>query len=364
MKVPFSTVEFTNREVMQELERAFHDVMDNNWFVRGMYNEAFERDFAAYCGTQTAVGCGNGLDGLMLILKSMGIGRGDEVIVPSFTFIATALAVEYVGAKPVFVEVYEDSALLNPDLIESAITEKTKAVIAVHLYGQLCQMEKISLIAKKHGLKIIEDAAQAHGASSGHLKAGNAISDAAAFSLYPGKNLGAMGDAGIITTNDNELAKQARAIGNYGSTKKYVHDYMGVNSRLDELQAAFLSVKLKRLDNWNAERRRIANRYLNEVNNPKIKLPVVCTDGHVWHLFVVRCEQRDALAQYLCDCGIGTNIHYPIAMHLQKAFKKYHISKGALPIAEQLASSVLSIPIFYGMTNKQQDFVIKALNDF
>ena len=363
MNIPFSTVEFMHREIAQQLEAAFHEVLSSQWFIQGKYLRKFENEFADYCGTNCAIGCGNGLDGLVLILKAMGIGSGDEVIVPSFTFIATALAVEYVGAQPVFVEVHEDTALLAPELIEASITERTRAIIAVHLYGQLCDMEAICSVAKKYGLKVIEDAAQAHGASDKNRKSGN-IGDAASFSLYPGKNLGALGDGGVITTNSYELAEKIRAFGNYGSKQKYVHDFLGVNSRLDELQAAFLSQKLSRLDKWNAERQRLANRYLSEIRNDKLKLPAVNTDNPVWHLFVIRCNERNALQEYLNNHGIGTNIHYPIAMHLQKVFSKYNISKGQLPVAERLADTVISLPLFYGMTDEQQDYVIQKLNKF
>lgn len=362
-KIPFATVERIHTQYGEELRQAYETLMDSNWFIGGEPCEKFEEEFARYCGTKYGIGCGNGLDALMLSLRAMDIGAGDEVIVPSFTFIATALAVAYAGATPVFVEVDPETALIDPALIEAAITKKTKAIIAVHLYGQMAPMDQICAIAKKHGLKVLEDAAQSHGAVYQGKRAGS-WGDAGCFSFYPGKNLGALGDAGGVVTSDPQLAAKVRAIGNYGAEKKYVHDYMGVNSRLDALQAAFLRVKLQYLDGWCAERRAIADRYLAEIKNPKIKLPVVKHGTPVWHLFVVRCEERDKLQTYLEERGIGTNIHYPIPMHEQKAFTGYGLPHGSFPIAEKLASTVLSIPMFNGMTGEESSAVIEALNKF
>lgn len=361
--VPFSSLKVIHQQCSTGLNRAFDQVVSRNWFIQGEACSLFEQNFAAYCGANEAVGCGNGLDALMLVLRAMEIGPGDEVIVPSFTFIATALAVDYAGAKPVFVEVEPQTALLKPALIEAAVTERTKAIIAVHLYGQMAPMDKICDIARRHGLKVIEDAAQAHGAFYQGKKAG-AWGDAGCFSFYPGKNLGALGDGGAIVTNDHKLAERVRAIACYGASVKYVHDYMGVNSRLDELQAAFLDVKLPYLDTWNEERREIAGRYLKGIKNSKVTLPAVQYGTPVWHLFVVRCEQRNALQDYLEARGIGTNIHYPIPMHCQKAFAKYALPRGTYPIAEMLADTVLSIPMFSGMTNDQIEAVIDAINQF
>ncbi len=362
-KIPFATVARIHERHKEELRQAYEAVVDGSWFIGGAPCEEFEAEFARYCGTKYGVGCGNGLDALMLTLRAMEIGAGDEVIVPSFTFIATALAVAYAGAKPVFVEVDPETALLDPALIEAAITERTRAIIAVHLYGQMAPMDKICAIAQKHGLKVLEDAAQSHGAVYEGKRAGS-WGDAGCFSFYPGKNLGALGDAGGVVTGDARLAARVRAIGNYGAEKKYVHDYMGVNSRLDAIQAAFLLVKLKHLDEWCAERRTIAGRYLAEINNPKIQLPVVKHGVPVWHVFVVRCEERDRLQAYLEEHGIGTNIHYPIPMHEQKAFAGYRLPHGSFPIAEKLASTVLSIPMFNGMTQEEVSAVIEAVNRF
>ncbi len=362
-KIPFATVERIHRQHSEKLCRAYERVMNSSWFIGGEPCEEFEAAFARYCGTGYCVGCGNGLDALMLSLRGMDIGAGDEVIVPSFTFIATALAVVYAGATPVFVEVDPDTALLDPERIEAAITGRTKAIIPVHLYGQMAPMDEIYAIAKKHGLKVLEDAAQAHGAEYQGRRAGS-WGDVGCFSFYPGKNLGALGDAGGVVTGDAGLAKKIRAIGNDGTEEKYVHDYMGVNSRLDALQAAFLGAKLNYLDEWCAERRAIAARYLAEIDNPEIKLPVVKYGTPVWHLFVVRCKERDRLRAYLEENGIGTNIHYPIPMHEQRAFAGYHLPHGSLPIAEELAATVLSIPIFNGMTDEEISTVIETINKF
>ncbi len=363
MEVPFASLALMHHEIHDALTAAFNDVASNNWFIQGKHCNEFEKAFAEYCGATKCVGCGNGLDAISLILRAMGVGPGDEVIVPAFTFIATALAVDYVGATPKFVEVNEKTALLEPQLLEQAITEKTKAIIAVHLYGQPASMGAICDVGAKYGLKVIEDAAQAHGACYNGRRVGT-LGDAAAFSFYPGKNLGCLGDGGAVVTNDVELAELVRAFGCYGAKKKYVHDYLGVNSRLDEIQAAFLSVKLEKLDYWNQMRKNIANRYLNEIKNSKITLPVVEQSDHVWHLFVVQCEERERLQDYLKSHGIETNIHYPIPMHKQKAFRKYQIPYGTFPITEKLAKTVLSIPIFYGMTDEQVNHVIGALNKF
>lgn len=363
MKIPWSTVRFMHKELNEEFQNVFVKVLNSDWFIQGSSVKEFEDAYAKYCETDYCIGTGNGLDAITIILKAMGIGAGDEVIVPSFTFIATALAVGYAGAKPVFVEVDPDTSLIDPARIEEAITERTKAILPVHLYGQPASMDEIWEIARRYGLKVVEDAAQAHGAVYKGKRVGS-LGDAAAFSFYPGKNLGALGDAGCITTNDKELAAKIRAIGNYGSEIKYIHDYMGVNSRLDEVQAAFLSIKLSHLDKWNEDRKRIVDRYLLEIRNPKIKLPVVKTGDHVWHIFAIRCDERDKLKEYLEDKGIGTNIHYPVPMHCQKAFAHYGLPHGSYPIAEELADTELSLPIYWGMTDAQVDFVISLINNF
>lgn len=362
MKIPFSTVEMMHNEIEAEMLEKFQEVYENHWFIQGKEVDKFEEEFAAYCGTKYCVGCGNGLDALYLILRAYGIGKGDEVIVPSNTYIATALAVSYTGAMPVFVEPRLESYNINPEEIEQKITGKTKAIIAVHLYGQPAEMEEIIKLARKYQLKVIEDSAQAHGAVYQGKRTGS-LGDAAGFSFYPGKNLGALGDGGAVVTDDQELADKVRALGNYGSDYKYHHIYQGNNSRLDEVQAGLLRVKLKELERWNKERVRIAQRYLTEITNPDIILPVTGKDStHVYHIFAVRCKARDALEKYLQEKGIGTNKHYPIPIHLQGAYSELHIPEGALPLAEEISKTQLSLPMYYGMTEEQISYVIDALN--
>lgn len=364
MKVPFVSFLPMEKELNSEIRNAFERVFTRSWYIEGIEDKNFEKSFAEYCNSQYCVGVGNGLDALVLVLKALGIGNGDEVIVPSNTYIATALAVTYVGARPVFVEPKLETYNINPALIESAITGRTKAIMPVHLYGQPCEMELILNIARKYGLHIVEDCAQAHGAKYNGQKIGT-FGDAAGFSFYPGKNLGALGDAGAVVTNNEDLAVKVRALGNYGSDYKYHHIYKGNNSRLDELQAAFLSAKLPHLEKMNEERRRIAGRYLNEIKNDKIILPIVQTGMvPVWHIFAVRCEERDALEKYLNDNGIGTNKHYPIPMHLQDCYKDLGFKEGDFPIAEKISKTELSIPMYYGMTDEEITFVISSINDY
>lgn len=364
ISVPFVSFRPMEQELDGALRAAFDRVLQNSWYIEGREDAAFEEAFARYCGTDYCVGCGNGLDSLVLILKAMGVGAGDEVIVPSNTFIATVLAVSYTGATPVLVEPLLATYNLDPDRIETAITPRTKAIIAVHLYGQCAQMDAINTIAKAHGLKVIEDAAQAHGATWQGRRAGS-LGDAAGFSFYPGKNLGALGDAGCVTTNDPDLAKKVRALGNYGSDAKYHHIYKGQNSRLDELQAAFLAAKLPHLDRMNAERRRIAARYQAGITNPAVVLPTVAANcEHVYHIFAVRCKVRDELEAHLNALGIGTNKHYPTPIHLQGAYRELGLDRGALPIAEEISATELSLPMYYGMTEEQVQAVVDAVNSF
>lgn len=364
MNIPYVSFKPIEKELDTELRNAFTRVYKNSWYIEGKEDEAFEKEFANYCGTKYCVGCGNGLDALMLPLKALGVGCGDEVIVPSNTYIATALAVTYAGATPVFAEPDIRTFNIDPTKIEEKITNKTKAIMPVHLYGQPCDMKPIMKIARKHNLYVVEDCAQAHGATYYGQKVGS-FGDAAGFSFYPGKNLGALGDAGAVITNDKVLADKVRALGNYGSDFKYHHIYQGNNSRLDELQAAFLLAKLPHLDRMNKERRRLVTRYFCEINNPKFTLPYVIEGVEsVWHIFSIRCKERDTLANYLKNKGIGTNKHYPIPMHMQKAYSCLHIEKGALPIAEDISATQLSLPMFYGMTNEEIGYVIEKLNLF
>jgi len=364
VKVPFVSFKPMERELDGELRGAFERVFERSWYIEGREDEAFERAFAEYCGVKHCVGVGNGLDALMLSLKALGVGPGDEVIVPSNTYIATALAATYVGARVVFVEPELDTFNIDPSRIEAAVTSRTKAIMPVHLYGRACDMDPIMEIAHRHKLYVVEDCAQAHGATYKGRKVGT-FGDAAGFSFYPGKNLGALGDAGAVVTDDPKLAERVRALGNYGSDYKYHHIYQGHNSRLDELQAAFLAAKLPRLDAMNAERRRIAARYLEGIDNPQVILPSV-TQGYVpvWHIFAVRCQRRDALEKWLNDRGIGTNKHYPIPMHLQECYRELGFAEGDFPIAEEISRTELSLPMYFGMEKAQVEAVIQAVNEF
>ena len=320
--------------------------MASGWYLLGRNSRPSRSEFAAYCEAEHCVGVANGLDALHLILRAMEIGPGDEVIVPSHTFIATWLAVSQTGARPVPVEPDPATCNLDPGKIESAITPRTRAVMPVHLYGQPADMDPIIDVARRHGLKVIEDNAQAQGARCRGRRTGG-LADAAGTSFYPGKNLGAYGDGGAVTTNDSDLAKRVRTLGNYGSRQKYDHEVQGSNSRLDELQAALLRPKLARLDDWNARRRAIAGLYLDRLADaPGLGLPFTAGWADpVWHLFVVRHPRRDALAQRLSDAGIGTLIHYPVPPHLSGAYKEAGMSRGALPIAESIAATALSLPM-------------------
>lgn len=354
-----------NKELEDKIYGKFKKVYGSNYFILGDEVKKFEEDFAKFCGVKYCIGCGNGLDALYLILRAYDIGVGDEVIVPCNTYIATALAVSYTGAKPVFVEPDIKTYNIDINFIESAITKRTKAIIPVHLYGQLAELDAILDLAKKYNLKVIEDCAQAHGAELKGKKAGS-FSHAAGFSFYPGKNLGALGDAGAVVTDDESLALKVKAIRDYGSIKKYYNKYKGVNSRLDEIQAAFLSIKLKHLNKWNEYRRYIANMYLQSIKSNKIIKPYIAdeSNSHVWHLFVIRCEDRDKLKEYLEEKSIDTLIHYPIPIHLQEAYKDLGYKAGAFPIGEQISSQVLSLPIWYGMKKDEIEYVIEAINNF
>ena len=364
MKIPFVSFLPMEKELNEDIRNAFDRVFTRSWYIEGKEDEDFEAAFAKYCGVDYCVGCGNGLDALMLALKALGVGQGDEVIVPSNTYIATALAVTYVGATPVFVEPILETFLINPSLIELAISEKTKEIMPVNLYGQACDMDAIMEIAKKHNLFVVEDCAQAHGATYKGKRVGS-FGDAAGFSFYPGKNLGALGDAGAAVTNNKEIADKIRALGNYGSDYKYHHIYKGNNSRLDELQAAFLLAKLVHLDRMNEERRRIAKMYSDGITNPKVVTPIIKKECvPVWHIYGIRCADRDALEKHLNDKEIGTNKHYPIPMHLQECYSDLKIPQGALPIAEEISATELSLPMYYGMTDEEIKYVIDTINEF
>lgn len=364
MKVPFVTFKPLEKELDKELRDAFERVYTRSWYIEGKEGEEFEKSFAEYCNVKNCIGVGNGLDALFLTLKALGLQKGDEVIVPSNTYIATALAVTYVGATPVFVEPDIKTFNIDPEKIEAAITKKTKAIMPVHLYGLACDMDPIMEIAKKYELYVVEDCAQAHGATYKGKVVGS-FGNAAGFSFYPGKNLGALGDAGAVVTSNDTLAKKVRALGNYGSDYKYHHIMQGNNSRLDELQAAFLAAKLPHLNKINIERRKIAQKYLDGINNSAVILPYVPDYAMpVWHIFGIRCKRRQELEKYLNDAGISTNKHYPIPMHLQECYKNLGFQQGDFPIAEEISATELSIPLYYGMTDQEVQYVIDKVNEF
>ena len=354
-----------NERFRMEMDAAAKRVLDSGWYLLGKEDVAFESEFAAYCGVRHAIGCANGLDALKLVIRAMGIGPGDEVIAPANTYIASLIAISANGATPVLVEPDIGTYLIDPAKIAAEITPRTKAIMVVHLYGRVCAMEAINAIAKKHGLKVIEDCAQAHGAYCGARRAGN-LGDAAGFSFYPGKNLGCLGDGGAVTTNDDELAKKIRALRNYGSDVKYHFPYRGTNSRLDEIQAAWLRVKLPHLDADNSRRAEIAARYCREITNPRITLPAA-PDGdrrlsNVWHVFPVRTERRDAFQAYLAEKGIQTVIHYPNPPHRQPAYTEWH--GFSLPITEKVHETIISLPISPVMGESEIREVIAAVNAF
>jgi dTDP-4-amino-4,6-dideoxygalactose transaminase len=343
--IPFLDLKAPYLELKQEIDEAIARVLSSGWFIGGEEVEQFETEYASYCGTAHALGVANGLDALYLALRAMGVGPGDEVIVPSNTYIATWLAVSQCGATPVPVEPLESTYNIDPARIEAAITPATRVILPVHLYGQPADLDPILALARKHGLRVLEDAAQAHGARYKGQRIG-AHGDAVAWSFYPGKNLGALGDGGAVTTNDPQLAERIRLLRNYGSRVKYVNEIKGVNSRLDPLQAAVLRVKLRHLDNWNARRQALAAAYLSGLARTGLTLPQVpAWADPVWHLFVVRHPQRDALAQRLAAAGIGSLIHYPIPPHRQQAYAAAGFAAGAFPLAEAMAGEVMSLPI-------------------
>lgn len=350
MNVPFLDLKSPYIELKEELDAAYRRVMESGWYILGQEVEAFEAEFAAYCEAKHCIGVANGLDALHLIVRGYGIGEGDEVIVPSNTYIATWLAVTHAGATPVPVEPDERTYNIDPAKIEQAITPHTKAIMVVHLYGQTADMDSINVIAGKHGLKVIEDCAQAHGARYKGRRAGS-LGDAAGFSFYPGKNLGAIGDGGAVTTNDHELAERIKVLRNYGSQIKYHNEIVGFNSRLDELQAALLRVKLKKLDEWNELRAIAAKSYIQQLSSiTHLILPFVPVwSKPVWHLFVVLQNRRDEIQKRLAEVGIGTMIHYPIPPHLQQAYSDLAYQKGDFPISEAIHNTIISLPMWPGI---------------
>lgn len=361
MNIPFLDLKTPHVELREDLCEAFERVLDSGWYIQGNELKLFEQDFTEYCEVKHCIGVGNGLDALHLILRAFDIGEGDEVIVPSNTYIATWLAVSYAGATPIPVEPDERTYNLDPTKIEAAITPHTKAIMVVHLYGQPADMDAINAIAKKYNLKVIEDAAQAHGARYKGRRVGS-LGDAAGFSFYPGKNLGAIGDGGAVTTNDPELAKKIRVLGNYGSQVKYHNEVKGYNSRLDELQAALMRVKLKKLDAWNGRRNVIAKEYLRQLDGGDLVLPFVPEWADpVWHLFVVRTQKREAFQANLLQQGVDTMIHYPIPPHFQPAYAELNYKHGDFPIAEVIHREVLSLPIGPHLNEVSTAFVIASI---
>lgn len=358
--IPFLDLKCINEPHQVAIEAAMTRVLKSGWYILGQEVETFERQFAAYCQTRHCIGVANGLDALTLVLKAWDFPVGSEVIVASNAYVASVLSVSHAGLTPVWVEPDPRTYLLDPAKIEAAITSRTRAILPVHLYGRCCDMDPIHTLAQQYNLRVLEDAAQAHGALYKGKRAGN-LGDAAGWSFYPSKNLGALGDAGAITTNDDALANRLRALRNYGSTRKYVNDYLGHNSRLDELQAAILSAKLPRLDEENNRRRALAQQYLTGIRNPKVVLPPSDQPEHdAWHLFVVRHPHREAMRAYLHEQGIGTDVHYPIPPHQQQAYASFaHL---ALPIAGQLHQEVISLPLNPALTDKQVAYIIEKIN--
>jgi dTDP-4-amino-4,6-dideoxygalactose transaminase len=362
MNVPLVDLYAQYLSIKPDVDTAIERTIARSAFIGGEELRSFESEFAKYCEAAACVGVGNGTDALYLTLRALGIGAGDEVITVAHTFIATAEAISSTGAHPVFVDIKTDTMLMDPDLIESAITPRTRAIIPVHLYGQPCEMDRIMEIAMRHGLKVIEDAAQAHGARWRGRRVGS-IGDVACFSFFPGKNLGAYGDAGGVVSRDEDLIRRIRMLANHGRMDKYVHQIEGVNSRLDNLQAAILRVKLRRLDTWNAARERHAQRYCEILSNCGVILPVVHPEVEtVWHLFVIKVQDRDRLQAELNERGIAAGVHYPVPLHRQPAYQHLGIPKGALPVTEQVASHILSLPMYPELTEDQIAAVGKAVS--
>lgn len=359
--IPFLDIAAASRELGNELDAAYARVMRSGRFILGNEVAAFEAEFAAFCGAKNCIGVGNGLDALHLLLRALDIGPGDEVLVPSNTFIATWLAVTHAGATPVPVEPIAATHNIDPALIETAVTPRTRAIIPVHLYGQPADMTPLVAAAKRHNLKVIEDAAQAHGATYQGIRTG-VLGDAAAFSFYPGKNLGALGDGGAVVTNDGALAQRVRELSNYGSPQKYVHDHVGYNTRLDELQAAFLRAKLPVLDEWNARRVALADCYMTRLAGANLVLPVAIGAAEsAWHLFVVRVKGRERVMRALTDAGIGVQIHYPIPPGRSTAYAGSNAASADCPIADALSREVMSLPIGPHMSIEQVDRVCNVL---
>jgi dTDP-4-amino-4,6-dideoxygalactose transaminase len=362
MQIPFLSLKATNQIYESQIAEIVSQTLASGWYILGERLQQFEIEFAQYCGVKHCIGVANGLDALTILLKASDFPKNSEVIVPANSYIATMLAVSNANLTPIPAEPFLDNYLIDYQAVEQAITPKTKAILVTHLYGKCCEMNNINALARKYNLKVFEDAAQAHGATYKGKKAGN-LSDGAGFSFYPSKNLGAMGDGGAVTTNDDALAARIKALRNYGSNKKYIFDYQGYNSRLGEIQAAILSLKLPNLDTENEYRRKIAQRYLSEINNPKIMLPTADSlENDAWHLFVVRTEKREKFRLFLSEKGIGTEIHYPVAPHKQLAYQEWQ--NLALPITEKIHQEVLSLPLNTALTEIEVTYIVKSVNQF
>ncbi len=362
LNIPFLDLKLINQPYENAINETLQKKVASGWFILGEEVRKFENSFAEYCETKHCIGVANGLDALVLLLKASDFPKNSEIIVPSNTYIASILAITLAGFKPVLVEPNLETYLIDSKKIEEKITVKTKAILVVHLYGKCCEMLEITKIAHKFDLKIFEDAAQSHGAIYDNKKAGN-LSDGAGFSFYPTKNLGAMGDAGAITTNDDVLAEKIKSLRNYGSGKKYIFDFQGMNSRLDEMQAAILNVKLPNLNKENFFRQNIAKKYLSEITNVKVTLPSSQTaEQDAWHLFVVRVSDREKFREYLSESGIGTDVHYPIAPHKQLAYHEWN--KLAYPISEKIHDEVVSLPLNIALSDAEVNYIIKKINQY
>lgn len=363
IKIPCSELKIQYENIKAEIKAAFDEVFESSWFILGKQVESFEQEFAAYCGASYGIGVGSGTEALHLGLLACGVQPGDEVITVANTAVPTISAISFAQAKPVFVDIDPLSYTMDPSAIEAKITSRTRVILPVHLYGQAADMDPIMEIAHRYGLKVVEDACQAHGATYRGHRVG-AIGDLGCFSFYPSKNLGAYGDGGMVVTNDPELADRLKLLRNYGQRKRYYHDIKGFNSRLDELQAAFLRKKLQYLDQWNARRRDLANQYEKLLDDSVVKPVEASYAYHIYHLYVIRCQRREQLQQYLLDHGIQTLIHYPVPVHLQQAYQDLKVSSGSLPITEQYAAEILSLPMFPELTEEQVSIVSDTINRF
>jgi dTDP-4-amino-4,6-dideoxygalactose transaminase len=362
--VPFGDLKRRYQALKGEIDETVARVLESGWYILGEELAKFESHYAKYLHTSQAIGVGSGTEALHLALVACGVQSGDEVITVTNTAVPTISAITFANAMPVFVDIDPKSFCMNAGKIEEKITSRTKAIIPVHLYGQACDMPAIMAVAEKHGLRIIEDACQAHGAEFAGKKAGT-FGDYGCFSFYPSKNLGAFGDGGIVVTNDQQKAEQIRLLRNYGQTKRYYHQTKGFNSRLDDMQAALLAVQLPHLEAWNKRRREVAAIYTKHVRNKKIVVPSTHKDAfHVFHLYVIRCTERDRLREYLAEKGIGTQIHYPIPCHLQEAYKDLRLGKGTCPAAERCAEEILSLPIYPELTDEEALYVSEIINQF